>query len=297
MPKARSSTTAAPPTRHGGSRARATAPPRRSGAIRIGVGGWTFAPWRGTFYPAGLAQREELAFASGALTAIEVNGTFYAAQKPATYARWRAETPDGFVFSLKAPRYATVRRKLGEAGRAVHGFLHGGLAELGDRLGPVNWQLPPTTAFDPDDLAAFLDLLPEELDGLRLRHVLEVRHPGFRCPGYLELARARGIATVFTDSGVHPSFADLTAGFVYARLMRSEASRAAGYPPAALDAWAQRLRTWATGGEPDDLPRVLPPASASKVPRDVFVFFIGAAKVRNPAAAEALIARVAGQSG
>ena len=297
MPKARSSTAAAQEHGRGKSPARARTPPRRTGAMRIGVGGWTFAPWRGTFYPAGLAQREELAFASRALTAIEVNGTFYAAQKPATYARWRAETPDGFVFSLKAPRYATVRRKLAGAGRAVHGFLHGGLAELGDRLGPVNWQLPPTTAFDPDDLAAFFDLLPEELDGQRLRHVLEVRHPGLRCPAYIELARTRGIATVFTDSAVHPSFADLTAGFVYARLMRSEASRATGYPPAALDAWARRLRTWASGGEPDDLPRVLPPARGAAVPRDVFVFFISAAKARNPAAAMALIDHIDEQTG
>ena len=293
MPKTRSSANPPPPPRHAGSRARLPASQPRGGAIRVGVGGWTFAPWRGTFYPAGLAQREELPFASRALTAIEVNGTFYAAQKPATYARWRAETPDGFIFSLKAPRYATVRRRLAGAGRAVHGFIHGGLAELGDRLGPVNWQLPPTTAFDPDDLAAFFALLPEELDGQRLRHVLEVRHPSFRCPGYIELARSRGIATVFTDSAVHPSLADLTAGFVYARLMRSEASRASGYPAAALDAWAQRLRTWATGGEPDDLPRVLPPGGDPAGSRDVFVFFIGAAKARNPAAAMALIGRIA----
>ncbi len=293
MPKRRSSTAPAPPHARPASRVPARTPPRRSAAIRIGVGGWTFAPWRDAFYPAGLAQREELAFASRALTAIEVNGTFYAAQRPATYAKWRAETPDGFVFSLKAPRYATVRRRLAEAGRAVHGFLHGGLTELGDRLGPVNWQLPPTTVFDPDDLAAFLDLLPEELDGQRLRHVLEVRHPAFRCPEYIDLARTRGVATVFTDSAVHPSFADLTADFVYARLMRSEARRASGYPPAALDAWAQRLRTWASGSEPDDLPRVLPP-TAPAVPRDVFVFFIGAAKVRNPVAAMALIERIDG---
>ncbi|HEU4663335.1 MAG TPA: DUF72 domain-containing protein [Dokdonella sp.] len=259
--------------------------------VRVGIGGWTYAPWRDTFYPAGLVQRRELEYASRHVTAIEVNGTYYAAQKPATYAKWRSETPDGFVFSLKAPRYGTDRRVLADAGKVVDAFVHGGLAELGDRLGPINWQFAPEKAFEPDDLAAFLDLLPRELDGRPLRHVLEVRHASFACADFLALARAHRVATVFTDSPTHPSFADVTADFVYARLVRSEAVHATGYAPAALDAWADRARTWAAGGDPADLPRIATPTSTA-APRDVFVYFSGAAKDRNPAAAMALLSRL-----
>lgn len=265
--------------------------PRHRGQIRVGIGGWTFAPWRDNFYPAGLAQRLELEFASRHVSAIEVNGTFYRAQKPAAYAKWRAQTPDGFVFSLKAPRYATNRAQLSSAGKSIDAFVHGGIAELGDRLGPINWQLPPQKAFDADDVAAFLDLLPPSLDGQRLRHVVEVRHASFACAEYLELARQRGVASVFTDSPDYPSFADLSSDFVYLRLMRSQASSATGYAPKALDAWSARAQAWASGGEPNDLPRIgapLPPTA----PRDVFVYFISAAKERNPAAAVALLAHL-----
>ena len=267
----------------------ATAPNPADG-IRVGIGGWTYAPWRDNFYPAGLVQRRELEYASRQLTAIEINGTFYAAQKPATYARWAAETPDGFMFSLKAPRYVTERGALAKATVGAAAFVSGGLAEFGDKLGPILWQMPPSRAFDRDDLAAFLDALPRELDGRTLRHVLEVRHRSFRNEDYLALARAHRIATVFTDSTEHPSFADPTGDFVYARLMRSRAI-ATGYPDDELDRWAQRAREWAGGGDPADLPHVGPPVDHSGK-REVFIYFISSAKQRNPAAAQALIARL-----
>ena len=259
--------------------------------IRAGTGGWTYAPWRNNFYPEGLAQRRELEYASRRLTAIEVNGTYYGAQKPASYAAWRAQTPDGFVFSLKAPRYATERKELAGAGNTIKGFVFGGLAELGDRLGPINWQLPETKRFERDDLAAFFDLLPRELDGVRLRHVLEVREPSFACAPYIELARKHQVATVFTDSPKYPSIADMTGDFVYARLMQSESAVATGYAGAALDAWAERAREWSAGRNPSDLPRVATPAAASGK-RDVFIYFINGAKERAPAAAMALLDRI-----
>ncbi|MFD0740468.1 DUF72 domain-containing protein [Lysobacter koreensis] len=258
--------------------------------IRVGIGGWTYAPWRDNFYPAGLVQRRELEYASRQLTAIEINGTYYGAQKPATYAKWAADTPDGFVFSLKAPRYVTERGALAKAAGGAAAFVSGGLAEFGAKLGPILWQLPPSRVFDRDDLAAFLDALPRELDGRALRHVLEVRHDSFRSDDYLALARTHRIPTVFTDSPDYPSLADLTGDFVYARLMRSRAI-ATGYPDAELERWAQRARQWAGGGDPDDLPHVGTAADQGGQ-RDVFVYFIGSAKQRNPAAAQALIARL-----
>ena len=263
--------------------------------IRVGIGGWNYAPWRDNFYPPKWPQKRELEFASRQLTSIEINSTYYSPQKPPTYARWRSETPDGFVFALKAPRFCTDRRTLADAGKAIDGFVFGGLAEFGDRLGPINWQLPPYKTFDRADLAAFFDLLPRALDGLPLRHVLEVRHASFLCAEYLELARRQHIATVFTDSPKYPSLADVTGDFVYARLMRSAAEIDTGYAAADLDAWAQRAQCWAGGAEPADLPRVQDaPTSggANAAPREVFIYFISAAKERNPAAAKALTARL-----
>jgi len=259
--------------------------------IRVGIGGWNYAPWRDNFYPAKLVQRRELEYASRQLRAIEINGTFYGAQKPATYAKWAAETPAGFIFSLKAPRYITEGKRLADTGKGISGFVHGGLAEMGDRLGPILWQLPPSRPFDADDLAAFLDKLPRELDGQPLRHVLEVRHPSFLDARYVELARAQRVPTVFTDSPDYPSLADLTGDFAYARLMRSEDIHPAGYPPAALDRWAGHARDWAAGKDIAELPHVAAPQPPAP-PRDVFVFFISAAKHRNPATAMALQSRV-----
>jgi uncharacterized protein YecE (DUF72 family) len=259
--------------------------------IRVGIGGWTYAPWRRNFYPAGLLQRRELEFASRQLRAIEINGTYYGAQKPATYAKWAAETPEGFVFSLKAPRYIIEGKRLADAGKGINSFVQGGLVEIGDRLGPILWQLPPSRSFDADDVAAFLELLPHELDGQPLRHVLEVRHPGFACEAYVSLARAHRVPTVFTDSSNYPSFADLTGDFVYARLMCSADDVPTGYTPAALDQWAARACHWAAGEDIGELPHAAAVQPADK-PRDVFVFFIGSAKHRNPAAAMALQQRV-----
>ena len=263
--------------------------PRR---IHVGIGGWTFVPWRNNFYPEKMPQKRELEFASRRLTSIEVNGTFYGAQKPATYAKWASETPEGFVFSLKAPRYCTDRRVLAEAGKTIEDFVSGGLSEIGEKLGPILWQFEPRHVFDRDDFARFLDLLPQELDGRKLRHVLEVRSKSFLCDEFLALAREHRTPTVFTDSPDYPSFADITGDFVYSRLMRSEAKIETGYPAKALDAWAQRAQQWAEGGEPDDLPKVQAEHSAPKKPRDVYLYFISAAKERNPAAAQALAARL-----
>jgi uncharacterized protein YecE (DUF72 family) len=273
--------------------ARSKAAPRAAAArIRVGIGGWNFALWRNNFYPEKWPQKRELEYASGKLTAIEVNSTFYRPQTPATYANWRAQTPDGFVFSLKAPGFATQTTALENAAKAIKRFVFAGLAELGDRLGPISWQFAANRAFTRDYFAGFLDLLPAELNGNPLRHVLEVRHESFVSAGYLALMRERNLPSVFTDSTEYPSFADLTGDFVYARLMRSESSVATGYSADALDAWAQRAQFWANGEQPPDLPRVESSPKIAKKPRDVFIYFISAAKERNPAAAMALIERI-----
>jgi uncharacterized protein YecE (DUF72 family) len=261
--------------------------------IRVGIGGWNFAEWRGgVFYPAGLPAAQELHFASRQLTSIEINATFYATQKAATYARWRDETPEGFQFAVKAHRFATQRKTLSEGAESVVHFLESGIAELGDKLGPIVWQLPPYRRFDADDVEHFFALLPDTLNGLPLRHVLEPRHASFACADYVRLARDYRVATVFTDSPDYPHIADVTADFVYARLMRAQADEPAGYAPGELDAWARRVTTWARGESPADLPLMdgAPPSPAAA--RDVFVYFIGAAKARNPAAALGLIKRL-----
>ena len=264
-----------------------------AGLVRVGIGGWQFAPWRNNFYPAKWPQKRELEYASRHVTSIEINSTYYRGQTPTTYAKWRRETPEGFVFALKAQKDATAERVLANAGRRIKRFVFGGIAELGDRLGPISWQFPPHKRFDRDDFAAFLDLLPRELDGVPLRHVLEVRHESFQCEEYLALTRSHRLPTVFTDSPDYPSFADLTGDFVYARLMRSQSEIVTGYDSAQLDAWATYARAWASGGTPEDLPRVTKDVpAAADTPRDVYVYFIGAAKERNPAAAMALLERL-----
>lgn len=259
--------------------------------IRVGVGGWAFEPWRCNFYPAGLAQHRELEYASTKLSAIEINGTYYSSQKPASFRRWFDETPDDFMFSLKAIRYATNRRVLAEAGDSVQRFVESGIAELRHKLGPIVWQFAPTKRFEPADFEAFLTLLPASIDGLALRHVLDVRHESFKSAAYLALARQYRCATVFTDSDDYPSFADLTGDFLYARLMRTEPVHAAGVEPRVLDALALCATCWQHGEEPDGLPRVEPPAVGA-APRDVFLYFISGAKEKAPAAAMALLQRL-----
>jgi uncharacterized protein YecE (DUF72 family) len=244
------------------------------GAIRIGVGGWNFEPWRGAFFPAGLAQKRELEYAASKLTTIEINGTFYRTQKPETFAKWRAETPDGFVFSMKAPRYAVNRRVLAEAAESIGWFMASGPDALGDRLGPVNWQFAATKKFDPEDFAAFLALLPERAGDRPLRHALEVRHPSFDCPEFLDLARRHNAAVVVAGDSDFPRIEAPTADFVYARIMGTRPGETAGYPAPELDAWADWARAEAGAG------------------RDVFLYVISGEKALNPAAAMALIERL-----
>ncbi|MBL8288055.1 MAG: DUF72 domain-containing protein [Rubrivivax sp.] len=266
------------------------------GAIRVGVGGWTFEPWRANFYPAGWPKDRELEYASRQLSMIEVNGTYYATQKPTTFARWRDETPDDFVFSLKAHRLATNRRVLAEAGESIGWFCGSGIAELGAKLGPIVWQFAPTKRFDAGDFEAFLKLLPREVaGGLPLRHVMDVRHDSFRSSAYLALARRHGVATCFTESDEYPSFADITGSFVYARVMRAAAAEPEGIAPAVAAQLAACARCWRDGGEPEGLPRVEPPAAsaaAAAAPREVFILFIGGDKEKAPAAAMSLLRRL-----
>jgi len=264
---------------------------KKAGKIRLGIGGWTFAPWRGVFYPDKLPQAKELSYAASNLTSIEINGTYYGSQKPASYRKWASEVPDGFVFSLKGPRFATNRRVLAEAGDSIKRFYDSGVLELGDHLGPVLWQFAPTKKFDDADFGAFLELLPRELDGRALRHVVEVRHDSFCTPDFVALLRQFEIPVVFSEHATYPAIGDVIGDFVYARLQKGSDDIKTGYPPKALDAWAKRFETWAGGGEPDDLPRV-GAALRKKQPRDVFAYVIHEGKVRAPAAAMALIERV-----
>jgi uncharacterized protein YecE (DUF72 family) len=264
---------------------------RREATIRIGIGGWTFEPWRGTFYPEGLAQKRELEYASAKLTSIEINGTFYGSQKPESFAKWREETPDDFVFAVKGPRFATHRKKLSEAAPSIDRFFASGVTELGEKLGPIDWQFAATKRFEPDDFGAFLELLPKEADGLRLRHAVEARDASFQTPEFVALAHRFGVAIVVDGDSPYPQIADLTAPFVYARIMGTLEAEPLGYSPKALDGWAERARLWAQGGAPEGLER-FGDEPTKKTPRDVFLYVIGGFKERNPAAAMALRERV-----
>jgi uncharacterized protein YecE (DUF72 family) len=240
--------------------------------IRVGIGGWTFEPWRGVFYPKGLPQRRELEFASRQLTSIEINGTYYSSFKPADWLRWHEETPAGFVFSVKASRFCTNRKVLASAGESIARFASQGIDALGDKLGPINWQFMATKKFDAADMEAFLNLLPREAGGVKLRHALEVRNDSFRCEEFYDLARRHNAAIVFADSDEYPTIDEATADFAYARLMRTKEDIETGYAGADLDHWAKRARAWAKSG-------------------DSFVYIISGAKLRAPAAARALMAR------
>lgn len=245
--------------------------------IYVGIGGWTFEPWRGTFYPKGLAQARELEYASQHLTAIEINGTFYGSQKPASFRKWHAETPDKFVFSVKGPRFAVNRRELKQSGESVERFFASGVTELKQKLGPLLWQFAPTKQFDAEDFGAFLDLLPKAADGLKLRHVVEVRHASFATPEFTKLAKAAKVAICFGESDKYPEIEEDTADFCYARLMKAREKERLGYSKKQLGQWLARAQAWEKAG---------------KKKRDVFVFFINGAKVRAPLAAQALIERL-----
>lgn len=260
--------------------------------IRIGIGGWTFEPWRGTFYPEGLSQKKELEYASRQLTAIEVNGTYYSGFKPATFAGWAATAPDGFVFAVKASRFCTNRKVLAEAGESVAKFVGQGIVELGDKLGPILWQFMATKKFDADDFGAFLKLLPASHEGVKLRHAIQVRHDSFHVSEFVAMCRDAGAAIVFADSPEYPAIADITGDFVYARLEKGEDANPLCYPDGDIDRWADAAKLWAGGGKPEGLPYVEDRAPPEQ-PRETFVFFIHGGKMRAPAAAKALIARAA----
>lgn len=247
-----------------------------AGRIRVGIGGWVYPPWRGTFYPKGLPQAGELAYASRRVTAIEINGTFYRLQKPAIFRRWHDETPEDFVFSLKGPRFITHRRDFEGIAPALDRFLASGLAELRGKLGPILWQFAPKIALDKTAFAAFVELLPGEIDGRPLRHVVELRQPDLVDDAVLDLLARRRIALARVDDDTYPAFSAITADFVYARLRRCAPDVAEGYPPEALDDWARSFRDLAGDGG-----------------RDAFVYFINGGKVRAPAAAQALLRRLA----
>lgn len=261
------------------------------GRIRIGVGGWTYEPWRGGFYPEGLAQKRELEYASGKLTSIEINGTYYGSQKPASFKKWHDETPEDFIFAVKGPRFATNRRSLAESAQSVERFFGSGVMELKDKLGPFNWQFLPTKRFDAEDFEAFLSLLPRSVDGRDLRHAVEVRHESFATPDFVGLARKYDVAIVIAADGGFPQIADITAPFVYVRIMGAQEGEPLGYSAKALDFWSERARLWASGNAPADLATAgaKPPAKAA---RDVFLYVISGFKARNPHAAMALIERL-----
>jgi uncharacterized protein YecE (DUF72 family) len=263
-----------------------------SGRIRVGIGGWTFEPWRDNFYPKGWAKARELEYASGHVTAIEINGTFYSTQKPATWADWAKRTPDDFMFAVKASRFCVNRRILREGAESIDRFINQGLVELGPKLGPILWQFAGTKQFDPEDIAGFLEMLPKSVDGVTLRHVIEPRHESFRSPILLELARKANIAIVFADAEKYPQFADQTADFTYARLQNAQEREPTGYSPEALDRWAAAAKAWATGQAPEGYAYIDAPAASVGPPRDTFVFMINGAKVRAPAAAIGLLSRL-----
>lgn len=287
----------------------------KPGTVRIGISGWTYAPWRGVFYPKALPRKQELSYAARHFRSIEINGTFYGLQRPESFARWRDETPDGFVFAVKGSRYITHMLKLKDVETPLANFMASGLLRLGAKLGPILWQFSPRMRFDPERFGSFLDLLPRDtkqaaklarrhdarLDGRDwlasdvdqpMRHAVEIRHESFRTPAFIELLRRHGTALVCADTVGWPLLMDVTSDFVYCRLHGSEELYVSGYGDKALDGWARRVRAWARGGEPKDAKRVSGPAKPRGKGRDVFVFFDNDAKVRAPADAAALAGRL-----
>lgn len=244
------------------------------GDIRVGIGGWSFEPWRGVFYPDGLRQKDEQSYATSQMTGIEINSTYYSTQSPKSFANWAAAAPDGFQYAVKASRFCTNRKILADAGESVAKFMGQGLLELGDKLGPICWQFAATKKFNADDFGAFLDLLPGTLGDIKLRHALDVRNESFNDPAFIELARKKGMAIVHSDHPEYPLIEADTADFAYARVMKAEEELVEGYSKADLDKWTDKARDWAKDG------------------RDVYLFFISGAKIRNPAAARSVIERL-----
>lgn len=259
--------------------------------IRVGIGGWTYEPWRGTFYPAGLKHADELNYAGRHLTTIEINGTFYRSQSAASFSKWRQATPEDFVFSVKGHRAVVNSRKLAEAAEPIDWFFKSGVFELGEKLGPLLWQFAPFKKFDREDIGGFFKLLPRKAAGRSLLHVVEIRHESFLVPEFVALLREHNVAVAYADSDEYPAIADVTADFVYARLQRSREENATGYSAADLGRWAGRAGIWESGGTPEDLSRI-EKNTAPRAKRPVFVYFISGAKVRAPAAAMALIERI-----
>lgn len=259
----------------------------KSGTIRAGIGGWTFAPWEGTFYPDKLAKTKQLSFAASKLKTIEVNGTYYSGFTPATYAKWAAETPGDFVFSVKGNRFVTNRKVLADAGESMKKFFAQGLEELGSKLGPLVWQFANTKKFEPDDFEAFLNLLPRQHATLNLRHAVEVRHPSFVVPEFPALCRKYGVAICHADHAGYPEIGDVTADFVYSRLQKGNDDIPTAYDATDLDRWAGIAREWAAGLEPDGIVYAAPVTTAPVKPRAVFVYFIHEGKVRAPQGAMA----------
>lgn len=243
--------------------------------IRVGIGGWSYEPWRETFYPKDVPAAKELEYASRQVTAIEINATFYRTQSAASFKKWAAATPDDFVFSVKAPRAAVQRKDLREAAQSIEWFFNSGVGELGSKLGPIFWQMAPYKKYDPAEMGAYFDLLPAKLGKLKLRHAIEVRHESFACDEFMDLARKRNIAVVTVESEKHPLIVEPTADFAYARLELTQSDEPTGYPKAALKKWLKAARDWEKTGE-------------------VFLYFISGAKERNPAAAKAMLALVRG---
>jgi uncharacterized protein YecE (DUF72 family) len=264
--------------------------PMTQGLVRVGVGGWDYDPWRGDFYPPKLPKSKQLEHMAGRLSAVEINATYYKLQKPELFERWAKAVPENFRFALKGSRFCSNRKVLGEAGEAVGRFCGQGLAELGDKLGPILWQFMATKRFEPDDFRAFLELLPRSVAGVPLSHVVEPRHESFRDPAFVEMARSAGVGIAFADSDEFPCIADLSGDLAYARLQRSRGYEETGYPLAEIERWAQVARSWARGESPDGFPCVA--EAPDPRPRETYVFFISGEKVRNPAAAEALIERL-----
>lgn len=285
-------------------------------AIRIGISGWRYARWRGTFYPAGLAQRRELDYAAGCFPSVEINGSFYSLQRPDSFQRWHDETPEDFVFSVKGPRFITHMKRLRDCEQALANFFASGILRLGAKLGPVLWQLPPTLRFDAELLDAFLGSLPRDseaalararkrdtalmqgrsalaIDRNRpIRHALEVRHDSFCDPACMRLLRRHNVAVVVADTaGKFPYLEDVSADFVYVRLHGDAQLYASGYSDTALDRWAARIAAWASGAEPDDAARVGARAR-KRAMRDVYCYFDNDMKVHAPFDARGLMQRL-----